>query len=147
MRTLLVLGLAAATLSLTGCGGTFPIQQLPQHEVTQSQSAIHDAVIKAANERKFMVEKDTLSPSFTPRSITANTFSSTPAIGWISDRTPTKSNILTAWGLMSASAPSPRLKTSFAVIARSISGSYCSIRRSKITLPSRNLRRSNPLSS
>ena len=46
MRTLLVLGLAAATLSLTGCGGTFPIQQLPQHEVTQSQSAIHDAVIK-----------------------------------------------------------------------------------------------------
>lgn len=29
MRTLLVLGLAAATLSLTGCGGTFPIQQLP----------------------------------------------------------------------------------------------------------------------
>lgn len=59
MRTLLVLGLVAATLSLTGCGGTFPIQQLPQHEVTQSQSAIHDAVIKAANERKFMVEKDT----------------------------------------------------------------------------------------
>ena len=59
MRTLWVLGLAAATLSLTGCGGTFPIQQLPQHEVTQSQSAIHDAVIKAANERKFMVEKDT----------------------------------------------------------------------------------------
>ena len=59
MRTLLVLRLAAATLSLTGCGGTFPIQQLPQHEVTQSQSAIHDAVIKAANERKFMVEKDT----------------------------------------------------------------------------------------
>ena len=102
MRTLLVLGLAAATLSLTGCGGTFPIQQLPQHEVTQSQSAIHDAVIKAANERKF---------------------SFTPAIGWISDLTRTKSNISTAWGLTSANAPSPRLKTSFAVIARLISGS------------------------
>lgn len=126
MRTLLVLGLAAATLSLTGCGGTFPIQQLPQHEVTQSQSAIHDAVIKAANERKFMVEKDTPSSValvYPPRSITANTFSSTPAIGWISDLTRTKSNISTAWGLTSANAPSPRLKTSFAVIARSISGS------------------------
>lgn len=52
----------------------------PQHEVTlQSLIRVHDAVIKATNERKFMVEKD--APSSValvyPRSITANTFSST----------------------------------------------------------------------